>query len=232
MEQNDKIKEIKNITARVFLVLEGLVFALFVVGGIYGRQILLSANVWQFSVVVLAFLYAAFEFILTKRGDEFFTRRLFLLVALAFTLVSDLFLTLLGIFRTLAVVIFVLAQIFHALQIRRGKKRAILSFSLRFCASLAAVVVLAVLNILTPLYAAVAFYAPQLVGNLVEHIFDSFRLSDPTEKRRSVLLSVAFALFLACDVCIGLSEIGVTGVGFFVWIFYAPSQVLIAISAT
>ena len=215
----------------IFLAIEAIFFALFVIGDGIGREILIPSYIWQFSVVVTAFIYVLLTFVFTKRSDELFRRRLFLLLAMACTLVSDLFLVILGQQRELAVFVFCAAQIFHALQIKRSKKRLILSFSLRFGASVVILSALAIAGALTPLYAAVAFYAPQLIGNLVEHIFDIF-VFETAKKRRSILLAVGFLLFFGCDLCLGLSEIGVPEVGRWIWVFYAPSQALIAISGT
>ena len=214
----------------IFLAIEAIFFALFVIGDGIGREILIPSYIWQFSVVVTAFLYTLLTFVFTKRSDELFRRRLFLLLAMACTLVSDLFLVILGQQRELAVFVFCAAQIFHALQIKRSKKRLILSFSLRFGASVVILSALAIAGALTPLYAAVAFYAPQLIGNLVEHIFGIFLTENASERRRSILLAVGFLLFLGCDLCLGLSEIGVPEIGCLIWVFYAPSQALIAIS--
>ena len=220
----------KRIFTRAFIALETLFFALFVAGDGIGQNILFPSDVWRFSAVAAAFLYALLTFVFTKRGEKLFRRRLFLLLAMTCTLVSDFLLVILASCRELAVFIFFAAQIFHALQIKRGKRRAILSFSLRFGASLGILSVLVMLGVVTPLYAAVAFYAPQLIGNLVEHIFGVFWAENASERSRSVLLAVGFLLFFGCDLCLGLAELGVPVVGRLIWLFYAPSQAIIALS--
>lgn len=214
---------------RAFLCLEALFSLLFFLCDLTGRTLLLSSTVWKFLVVVFALLYVAREFFCTDREDRLFCRRLFLLFAMILTLVSDLFLLALNDHYTVGVCTFVAAQLFHALTIKRSRKQAIVSLALRLTFLLLTVLILRLAGELTMLYAAVACYAPQLIGNLIEHFVGVFRNSGE-EKKRSLLLAIAFSLFFACDVCVGLSNIGLSGASLFIWIFYAPSQALIAIS--
>ena len=214
----------------IFLSFESLFFVLFLLCDLLGRTFLFSSTVWKFSVIILAFLYVAFEWLWFGRGDALFRRRFFLLLAMGFTLISDAFLLVRGDNYTIGVCTFIAAQIFHALEIPRSKRQAVVSVALRTSIPLLAIAILAFCNILTPLYAAVACYAPQLLGNLLEHLLGAVKNEDREEKRRSLLLTIGFALFLACDLCVGLSNVGARGVGFWIWFFYAPSQALIAIS--
>ena len=214
---------------RAFLYLESLFFALFVAADLTGRPFVFSSTVWKFSVIVFALLYVALELYRAGKGDKFFRRRLFLLFAMIMTLVSDFFLLVLDENYTVGVCTFLVAQIFHALQLERSRKQAIVSLFLRIGVPLAAILILLFCKRLDPLYAAVACYAPQLLGNLLEHLVGAFQ-NQGEERRRSLLLAFAFALFFACDLCVGLSNLGVTSVSIWIWIFYAPSQALIAIS--
>lgn len=213
-----------------FLILESTFSILFLACDIVGKSILFSSTVWKFSVIVSALLYVGVDFLLTKRGDRLWRRRLFLLFAMTMTLVSDIFLLVLDSNYTVGVCTFFVAQIFHALEIPRSKRRAVVSFSLRFGATAIVLIGLALSKLFEPLYIAVAFYAPQLIGNFVEHTFGMFLSQGREERRRSLILAVGFLLFLGCDLCVGLSNIGVDGVGIWIWAFYAPSQALIAIS--
>ena len=226
----DNRKKVSRIFTAVFLALEALFFALFVTADSIGREIWLASDIWRFSVVETAFCYVALKLFFTSRYDKIFLRRLFLLLAMTCTLVSDLLLVIIASYRELAVFIFFAAQVFHALEISRSKKRLIWSFSLRFGASIIVLSALAISGVITPLYAAVALYAPQLIGNLVENVLGVFCAENSSERRRSILLAFGFFLFLGCDVCLGLSEIGVPVVGRWIWTFYAPSQAIIAVS--
>ena len=230
VERVCKAERRKWLCPRNFLILEALLFGLFLCSDFTGRTLLFSSAAWKFFVIVAAFCYAAMDFAFAKEEDRLSDRRLFLLLGMAFTLVSDVLLLDLVQHYTVGVCTFFAAQIFHALEIPRSKRRAIVSFSVRFGTTLCALLILGFLHALTPLYVAVSFYGPQLLGNLAEHLWGSFRFSEKEERFRSILLAVAFALFLACDACVGLSHLGISGVGQWIWIFYAPSQALIAVS--
>ena len=226
----DNRKKVSRIFTAVFLALEALFFALFVTADSIGREIWFASDIWRFAVIETAFCYVALKLFFTSRYDKIFRRRLFLFLAMTCTLVSDFLLVILASYRELAVFIFFAAQVFHAMEIYRSKKRLIWSLSLRFGTSVVVLSVLAISGIITPLYAAVALYAPQLIGNLIENVFGVFCAENSSERRRSILLSVGFLLFLGCDICLGLAEIGVPVVGGWIWRFYAPSQAIIAVS--
>lgn len=218
----------KNPALWVFLCLESLFFVFFVACDLMGKEILFSSTVWKFSVVVLALLYVGAEFLLTKRGDKLFCRRLFLLFAMGLTLVSDVFLLVLDAHYVIGVCTFFFAQLFHALEIPRNQKRALISFSLRLGVTAIALMILGFTGSLDLLSAAVAFYAPELLFNLVEHLVGVFQ-NRGEERTRSAILAVGFFLFFLCDLCVGLSNVGFSGAS--IWIFYAPSQALISISS-
>ena len=231
MPSEEKEKAPKPSAQEAFLSLESFFFTFFLASDLTGRTFVFSSTVWKFCVIVSAFLYVLVELFRKGKGDRLFRRRLFLLFAMAMTLVSDLFLLVLDENYTVGVCTFVVAQIFHALEIERSRKQAILSLSLRVAVPLVAICILFLCKAADPLYLAVACYAPQLIGNLLEHLLGVFQHKEKEEKRRSLILAIAFALFFECDLCVGLSNIGVTGVSIWIWIFYAPSQALIAISS-
>lgn len=216
------------IPAWAFLTLEMLFFAFFVICDHVGQPPI-YATVARFCIILFAFLYATWNLFAFGKNDPLFRRRLFLSLAMLMTFVSDIFL-MIPVNITLGTCTFVVVQILHALEIKRNRKDTILRFSLRFGFSVVAIIVMALIGELNPLYAAVAFYAPQLVGNLLEHFVGIFQAKEREEKRRSLLLTVAFALFFACDLCVALSYRGVPRVGVWIWIFYAPSQMMIALS--
>ncbi|MBQ7173638.1 MAG: hypothetical protein IJR88_05945 [Clostridia bacterium] len=230
MAETGKLKLYIRLYTLCFLAAEGLFYLLFLSCDLFEQEILFSSTSWKFAVIVLALFYVALEFLFTKRQDALWLRRLFLLFAMILTLVSDVFLLVQDKNYVIGVCTFFLAQVFHALEIPRSKKQAIVSFSLRFGATAAAIAVLSIVGKLTPLYTAVALYAPQLLGNFLEHVTGIFKFREREEKMRSFLLAVGFLLFVGCDICVGLSNLGVHGVSFWIWAFYAPSQALIAIS--
>ena len=97
-------------------------------------------------------------------------------------------------------------------------------------------VVLFVVGAIEPLTVAVAFYACMLVGNAVE----SFSLVGRGKNFK--IFAIGLCLFVCCDVCVGIYNIGsVLNVGLpeilveksvlAAWVFYLPSQIMISLSA-
>lgn len=142
------------------------------------------------------------------------------LPALLFTAAADVFLLVLGRFYSLGVVLFLAAQTGYLLRLRRGgaPTAAWLRLALPLLLALAAFR----FGIATPLNLLVCLYFSQLLSNTVLAWYS-----------RKWLFAVGLTLFVGCDVCVGLFNLGLGGalsaVG--MWFFYLPSQVLIVLSA-
>ena len=88
---------------------------------------------------------------------------------------------------------------------------------------------LAALHEADALYAFVVIYFVQLVGNFVENVVLAVLAKDRGARAQAIVLSVGFLLFIGCDISVGLANLyGVAGEC--EWLFYTPSQVLIALS--
>lgn len=174
--------------------------------------------------ILLCFCFAAF----TGRGRDGRLMKL----ALGFTLLADLFLLVLDRWYLAGVACFCVVQLLHLIRIAGMRpKRLPLRLALRGALAAAALVLAAALGALDPLTALSLFYFTQLAVNALEsltlgHAFRGF--------------SVGLFLFLCCDLCVGLQNLSAwfpaaggplvdfARVG--MWLFYLPSQVLIALS--
>lgn len=97
---------------------------------------------------------------------------------------------------------------------------------------------LAIANGLDPIYAVATVYGIQLICNVVM----SVKLWRANSKHfRTRCAFYGFVAFLCCDICVALRFLALDGalpaaiiptVAFLVWVFYYPSQVLIANSST
>lgn len=97
---------------------------------------------------------------------------------------------------------------------------------------------LAIANGLDPIYAVATVYGIQLICNVVM----SVKLWRANSKHfRTRCAFYGFIAFLCCDICVALRFLAIDGalpsaiiptVAFLVWVFYYPSQVLIANSST
>ncbi|MCR5348443.1 MAG: hypothetical protein K6E59_02395 [Bacilli bacterium] len=76
----------------------------------------------------------------------------------------------------------------------------------------------------SPLIVLASLYGGRLLLNLFESTLFAFM----QRQWRFILLCVGFALFVACDVFVVLRYANVTGAWRFIWVCYAPSQLLLA----
>ena len=206
--------------------MECVLFALFLAEDFAGASV--GDNVaLKYATVMLAMLFATVSFALFDRKD--FQDGLMLVIALALTLVADLFLLVLDDFYIVGVIVFIGAQICHFARIKRNKVWWIASASARVLLSIVAIIVLAALHEADALTVLAAIYFVQLVGNFVENVVLAVLAKDRGARAQAIVLSIGFLLFVGCDISVGLANLyGVAGEC--EWLFYTPSQVLIALS--
>lgn len=209
----------------------------------------------KYAAVLFCVCYSAIFAIKEKNLNS-----VFLFSAFWFTATADLFLLVLNKNYEVGVILFIFAQVFHAIRIyslssaalsaqtkgRSGvktidktqimQKRPFLYFGARGAVALTVFfTVYAIFN--RELLPALALaYFTLLLFNLAQSALLSFK------HRKFITLAVGFLLFALCDVCVGLFNLqSATGtvlssslyraVTFGMWFFYAPSQTLIALSA-
>lgn len=145
-------------------------------------------------------------------------------VALLFTAAADFFLLVRGDHLAVGVGLFWVVQALYALRLRR--MGAPLAPWLRAGAALAAVLLLPAARLVTPLNILALIYFSQLAVNTAL----AWRL--PAGR----LFAAGLTLFVGCDICVGLFNVLSPSaalfpfVSFGMWMFYLPSQVLIALS--
>lgn len=203
----------------------------------------------KFMVIILCFCYALF----TKKSAD--KSILFLMkAALCFTLISDLFILILDIYFY-GVLTFIIVQQLYGVRINLeasyiqkeyNSRRIWISFIKRFLLQLAisstVCFVLALCGVvMEPLLLASAFYFICIVMNTLAAVKIAFRYPD---NKRMRMVALGMFLFLLCDINVGLFNIS----GFIripaslytkindissilMWTFYAPSQVLLALSS-
>lgn len=209
-----------------FLAAECVLFALFLAEDFASASV--GDNVaLKYATVMLALLFALVSFALFDRRD--FQDGLMLVLALALTLVADLFLLVLDDFYIVGLIVFIGAQICHFARIKRNRIWWIASISARVLLSVVAIVVLVALGEADALTILAAIYFVQLVGNFAENVVAAFTAKDKRRRAQAILLSVGFLLFIGCDISVGLANLYCVA-GEFEWLFYTPSQVLIALS--
>lgn len=229
MSMVDVKSKLKIAVAAVFVAAEIVLYALFLAEDFGGADV--GDNVWlKYATVVLAFAFALTSFAFVKKADKVGLYDAILLsLALALTLTSDWFLLVQGDFFEIALITFICAQLCHFARIGRTKLWLVISIVLRLVLPTVIIAVLASLGELSGLYALVAIYFVQLVMNFAENVALAIVAKDRAERIKAIILSLGFLLFIGCDICVGCMNL-YGEAGELIWLFYTPSQVLIALS--
>ncbi len=133
-------------------------------------------------------------------------------------------------------VTFIMAQITYLYRLYKDRiKKIWLTVAVRIALTAVIMGIVGGLATINLLIVEVCIYIVMLAGNCV----DAFLLC--RRSRQNLLFALGLLLFLCCDICVGLDNAGsVIGLNFpsafinviqyLIWVFYMPSQVLIACS--
>ena len=227
MKKSEVSNGIRFALAAIFVVVEIVLYALFLSEDFGSAGV--GANEWlKYSTVALAFLFALTHFVFCGKGKDL-SDVVLLVLGLALTLVSDYFLLVKGDYFEIGLSTFICAQICYFARIKRGKIWLISSIVVRVLLSVAGIIALCLTGYGEALYLLVAVYFVQLVGNFVENVIVAATTKDKTERLNAILLSAGFLLFIGCDISVGVMNL-FGEAGEYIWLFYTPSQVLIALS--
>ena len=199
-----------------FLGVESLLYGLFLYGDLTGGDTVLL----KYGSILLCLLFSVLWSV--RGGDKLVT------AALVFTLGADTFLLLLDAWYLAGVLLFCAVQGLYLVRICRANGGRTL-WPLRLGLLALALWVLARLEMLSLLNGVAALYFTTFLCNVIQSL--SLR---GTQLR---LFSLGLILFLCCDVCVGaFNQPALVPAGVFsfaqvgMWLFYLPSQVLIALS--
>ena len=186
---------------------------------------------WSYTAIVLVGVMALVTF--RGRGNTNFIR-----VGILFTLVADYFLVLDGeklLEGVLAFTVVQAAYFAYTLLIEESRALRIANAATRVALSL--ILIVATFTVLGSDTDALAIASVIYYANLVLNTVFAFLLG-----RRARIFAIGLALFCMCDLCIGLdvlfsSYLASDALDFFYsahlnlpWVFYQPSQTLIALS--
>ncbi len=213
----------------VFVAVQIVLYGMFLAEDFGGANVGENAYI-KYATVCLAFLFALGLYVRVSLNGKMTYDSLLLVLGLAFTLVSDLFLLVKVEFFEVGLLTFICAQLCYFARIERNKPWLVASIFSRVLLSLVAIIVLVVLGEVNALYVLVVIYFVQLVANFVESVICVFTAKGRIERTQAIVLSVGFLLFIGCDVCVGLTNLYDGMANELIWLFYTPSQVLIALS--
>ncbi len=200
-----------------FVILESCLYVAFMALDLlgYNRQTIAL----KYAGVLLCVLFAV---LCAARGSE--AR---IPVALCFTAAADFFLLVIDRNYLAGILLFLVVQTLYLTYLRQRTGKLWLPFRL-FCIALVAVVV-CVTDLRSALNLLAGIYFTLLVGNMI--------LSWTQKENVPRLFAAGLTLFICCDLCVGghalpaLIPAGLyafTRIG--MWMFYLPSQVLLALS--
>ena len=226
-------------TIFLFILFQTILYVIFLFLDFTGHNYALSADI-KFSVIILCFCYVFFLGRNTDRGII-----LCMKAALFFTLVSDLFILMLDYYIP-GVITFIVVQQLYGLRLLLEKHSSGRRLALRFALQLTVAVTvclllwLAEVEIDSLLFISVLYFICILTNTI-----NAVRLALHNRGDRSrVLFAVGMVLFLLCDINVGIFNMS----GFIalpenlyhrlyslssilMWTFYAPAQVILALSA-
>ena len=200
-----------------FIAVEGLLYAAFLALDLTGRSA--GSVPVKYGGVLLCLLFALACAL--RGGDRLVP------AALALTAGADWFLLVRNDNYAVGVALFLCVQTVYCLRLRRHGAPA--AYPLRAGAALGAGLGLYALELASPLNLLAALYFSQLLSNTL--------LAWTRKGKRWRIFAAGLTLFVGCDLCVGLFNVlppasplyPAVAVG--MWLFYLPSQVLIALSA-
>ena len=180
----------------------------------------------KYGVVISSLSFSLLSFSFIKDKKDIIDVSL-LSIGLIFTLISDYFLLVANSNFEVGVTTFIFAQLSYFVRfifIDKYSRYQVVTFStIRLVLPVIGIIVLVSIKELSLLYVLVVIYFIQLVMNFAEAILMFIK----DKKMSSILLGLGFLLFIGCDICVGLANIGYNEMYNISWVFYAPSQLLI-----
>lgn len=193
-----------------------------------------TADVWSYMAYLSVVLVALFTLFACRcRGEEHFIR-----LGILFTLVADYFLVLIGDKELEGVLAFIAVQVSYFLYLFIREKRIGARFAnVLTRVTIAAALIICAIIMLGDDVDALAIASVIYYANLVSNVIFAFMLG-----RGDRIFAIGLVLFSMCDLCVGIESLAYfyldTDISRFFytdsfnlsWLFYQPSQVLIALS--
>lgn len=202
---------------------------------IYAFKIITGKNetIADYIVVISCFLFSLVYFIIKRNSNT-----LIFVIAFLFTILADTNLLILDDNYELGILAFIIVQFAYFWYILKNmytKDNYSYLIAIRLITIVIGVIASLIVQTDKLLVCLVIIYISNLVINLIISIIP---------RKRNLLFSLGLFLFLLCDICVGCYNIGdiidisntslfykITNLPFNIaWLFYHPSQVLLAIS--
>ncbi len=196
---------------------------------------------FKYSIIVMSFLFLIYAFIrcLMRKGKM--VLYLLSMLAMLFTLVSDIFLFIINDYYIVGLSTFIVAQLLYAFRIElvnNDKRYMVASGSIRTLIVVISLIVFLIRRDDFLIYLVIIYF----LNLILNCVFSLLTYLKDKEKKRMLVMSIGFFLFILCDISVGLYNLnnGFNGMEVnkelasiflhLIWIFYAPSQYLLTLS--
>lgn len=189
-----------------FIIIEALIYLAFITMDLMG----IDSTYIKYSGIVLCLIFAIYN------------RKKFQSASMVFTLIADFFLLVLNNHYEIGLLSFIIVQIIYFYFLGNIEKSYFNMFLfIRGFLIIVGSLILPLFNAMNLLNELVLIYFINLLLNAIEAWISGNRT-----------LAIGLALFVCCDVCVGLHNINAAFklATFLMWVFYLPSQVLIVLS--
>lgn len=226
-----KVLEVRNTSysstmLKILLIIIALLYILFLYMDIFDIEFFITSDDIKYMCIVLCFFIS-----LLIGSDTLNSRDILLLrLGLFFTVIADLFLLLLP-YHTIGVAVFCIAQILYSVRYDKNVCLVLKKYLIIF---LSVTVIYLTVNYFIKevelLYPITFFYAIALVSNVIRAIKVCKEKRFPYPNR--YMIAYGMILFLLCDINVALYNTLLSNkiTYVFMWFFYLPSQVLLALS--
>ena len=196
---------------------------------------------FKYSIIFMSFLFLIYAFIRCLMSKRKMLPYLLAMLAMLFTLVSDVFLFILDNYYVVGLTTFIIAQLLYAFRIElvnNDKRYMIASGSIRTLVVVVSLIIFLIRRDDFLIYLVIIYF----LNLILNCVFSLLTFLKDKEKKHMLVMSIGFFLFILCDISVGLYNLnnGFNGMEVnkelasiflhLIWIFYAPSQYLLTLS--
>ena len=239
-----KYESFNRLVSRVTVLIILVLYILFLYMDFYGTQVFSTSKYIKYSCIILCFLLSIFNTTSTSKYIFNFSDRSLLQWGMFITVIADLCLVIFN-YYVFGIVFFSIVQIIYSVRYTPKKRKVtIINFFIYFLCIvflfLLASLLFKEVNIIVPIS---LFYAICLLTSVTKAI-KSFK-SNLYPFPNKYMIVFGMILFLLCDICVALSNLAVILplttpfilslqqiASFLIWMFYLPSQLLLALSGS
>ena len=221
-------KFVRKIVNCILVLIELFILGLYIIPEYFDVNVDYNNFLVLFYFIIVIFIHSFIDFKEWTKGHIIFR------FAFLFTLCADYLMTYLDSFYELSIIFFFFAQLSYFIFINYNFKNVNLKSSIIIYLSLVTTLIIigSILELINLLTIIAIIYFSLSLTNII------YLLKIKNKGLKNHLFLLGLVLFLLCDTCIGLQNVGISNVkitdlfSHLVWIFYAPSQMILVLTLT